>query len=499
MSNELHEAIKQKKSVEELTLIIKKKLELEKNRLLIKGPLAEYDEEGLTPLQVAAKENNLQALILLLDNGARPNVNSKSSDTALHYAAENNFTEIVSELIHRDKTIISLKNGKGKSALHLAAERGHEKTIELLIQNKAEPNVRTTIMSLTPAHLIAQNGHENLISCLNQWGMDFRLKDKDNKAPIDLAYEAGRVDVVELLKKIGSASPQFNVDLQQFFSVFGGSKKLPTLLDKDSANVFEGIGGNGVKESAFLRYYLEKFFDSRKEIDPQKIQKILNGLIYTKVKQLFDNRIDEKNLENLVNKLIEKGDAILISTGLIDHHIPARLEKIKDKVVLKLYDKGAFRGSELPNSNDKKVYCVRVLEFPDDKLDKIGDVVKLLLDRKDESREIAIDKLFFKIPELVDSKYVFSQDITQKPSKFTKCYLSNNHIVLLDLMVEAFGDSEGKNLYKEFTIFRRKEIAKDFKENSVEKKIDYPESFWKIFDKTTAQIILGKEERLRRN
>jgi|GEM_PF-2410326 len=86
------------------------------------------DQEGNTPLMVAAEVGNPRIVDIILSH--KPNVNkqNKQGDTALMIAAKTGQMEIVKKLtIHNAK--ISMHNKSGNTAVTLASKYGHKKIV----------------------------------------------------------------------------------------------------------------------------------------------------------------------------------------------------------------------------------------------------------------------------------------------------------------------------------------------------------------------------------
>ncbi|KAJ3093245.1 hypothetical protein HDU96_002458 [Phlyctochytrium bullatum] len=104
-----------------------------------RDPVSHLD--GLTPLYICAAKGHAAVMrtIFVFDKHNKVNVNRKvcNGETALHAACRKGNLECVQLLIWR-KADVSLTRNDGKTALHLAAEKGHYEIARLLIETMQE-------------------------------------------------------------------------------------------------------------------------------------------------------------------------------------------------------------------------------------------------------------------------------------------------------------------------------------------------------------------------
>ncbi len=86
---------------------------------------------GWNALMFAAKNNNLDGLSFLIENGSKLNDQEKSGRTALMIASKLGHTQIV-ELLIRAGANLNLKRSNGMTAYMLASKYGHEDIMDLL-------------------------------------------------------------------------------------------------------------------------------------------------------------------------------------------------------------------------------------------------------------------------------------------------------------------------------------------------------------------------------
>lgn len=100
--------------------------------------LTAYSSTGDTPLHLAARTGNFEAVKLLIDSNANIDcMNSVNANTALHEAAKNGHIQIVQYLVDRGAKL-DIKNQLGNTALMVATLQGNLEIVSLLC-NKMRP------------------------------------------------------------------------------------------------------------------------------------------------------------------------------------------------------------------------------------------------------------------------------------------------------------------------------------------------------------------------
>ncbi len=107
--------------------------------LLAKGAnpnLASKNEQRVTPLHSAVAAGHFDIAGVLLENGAKVNVQQEDGFTPLQEAAANGRLDLVELLLDR-RADVSARNNKGQSALDLAEMNGHADIAGVLRQHAA--------------------------------------------------------------------------------------------------------------------------------------------------------------------------------------------------------------------------------------------------------------------------------------------------------------------------------------------------------------------------
>jgi ankyrin repeat protein len=172
--------------------------------LLSKGAEVDAkDDDGMTPLHMAAWKGEKAVVALLLSHGAEVNAGNKHGTTPLHYAADfDGYKDLadrkgVVELLVSHGAEVNAKDNIGLTPLHEAAFEGNKAVVELLLARGADVNAKNDKDS-TPLHLAAEYGCK-VVELLLAHGAQVTAKDKFGATPLHCAARGGHKDVAELL------------------------------------------------------------------------------------------------------------------------------------------------------------------------------------------------------------------------------------------------------------------------------------------------------------
>ncbi|EDV90942.1 GH23945 [Drosophila grimshawi] len=194
-------------------------------------------KSGFTPLHIAAHYGNVDIAGLLLERGADVNYTAKHNITPLHVACKWGKAAVCLLLLER-KARIDATTRDGLTPLHCASRSGHVEVIQLLLSQHA-PILSKTKNGLSALHMSAQGEHDEAARLL-----------LDHKAPVDevtvdyltalhVAAHCGHVRVAKLLLDYG-ANPNSRA-LNGFTPLHIACKKnrikVAELLLKHGANI----------------------------------------------------------------------------------------------------------------------------------------------------------------------------------------------------------------------------------------------------------------------
>ena len=159
------------------------------------------DSSGMTALQLAVREQNMEIIELLVDSGADVNLPStRFLFTPLHISIRTSFA--MSKFLIDHGADINQKNSEGASPLHIAARAGNNEMVEFLIANGADVNSEDS-EDYTPLHNAAWNGHLRAVEMLVSSGADINASTYTGDTPYNCAAGKNHDDVTAFLERLG--------------------------------------------------------------------------------------------------------------------------------------------------------------------------------------------------------------------------------------------------------------------------------------------------------
>jgi len=161
------------------------------------------DEDGFTPLHLAAANGHKEIVEFLLTTKADVNARDNAGSTPLHQAAaaEGQHSDIV-ELLLKHGADVDAADRQWLTPLHYATLTDNQGAVRSLLNYGANPNAKDNKVGDTPLILAAGKGYKEVVEVLLAHGADVNLA--DNKGtPLTWATRTGHSDIADLLRKHG--------------------------------------------------------------------------------------------------------------------------------------------------------------------------------------------------------------------------------------------------------------------------------------------------------
>jgi ankyrin repeat protein len=162
------------------------------------------DEDGFTPLHLAAANGQKDMVEFLLTSKAEFDAKDNAGSTALHQAAaaEGEHTDIVELLLAR-KADVNAADRNGLTPLHYATLANNQGVVKSLLNHGANANAKDNKVGDTPLILAAAEGYREVAELLLAHGADVNLA--DNKGtPLAWAEHTNHADIAKLLRLRGA-------------------------------------------------------------------------------------------------------------------------------------------------------------------------------------------------------------------------------------------------------------------------------------------------------
>ncbi|XP_038049798.1 ankyrin repeat and SOCS box protein 15-like isoform X2 [Patiria miniata] len=157
------------------------------------------NHEGGSPILQAVSGNHKDCVAFLLKKGADVQSHLYGGWSLLHEAACCGFSDILQLLLKAGATI-AVKDDFGIMPVFTAAQYGKLDCLRLLIENGADPNARAED-DATPLYLAAQEGYPHCVEYLLNHGakVDIPTKTAEGFRPIHVAAYRGHIECLKLL------------------------------------------------------------------------------------------------------------------------------------------------------------------------------------------------------------------------------------------------------------------------------------------------------------
>ena len=153
--------------------------------LLLSHKVNELDEDGNTPLYIAAEYGHLEIAKLLLENLAYVNAKNEDGNSCLFSAIAYSHRDIVKLLIEHGADV-NAQNKFGNSCLYQAAKHNCQDIVKLLIENDANVNAKNEDGNSCLFSAIAY-GHRDIVKLLIEQGADVNAKNAKKLTPVYIA------------------------------------------------------------------------------------------------------------------------------------------------------------------------------------------------------------------------------------------------------------------------------------------------------------------------
>lgn len=157
--------------------------------------------QGVTPLLLAVKNQNVQIINTLLSAGA--SINAVSADTSpVHEAIRQKNLSILTTLLDKGGQV-NLQLVDGKTPLHVAIQQNNPELINFLLSRGADPKAKTQ-QNVSCLHFAAAEGDRDTVEKFIGHGNNVNEQNANGKTPLHVAVEKTQLDAVKVLLNHGA-------------------------------------------------------------------------------------------------------------------------------------------------------------------------------------------------------------------------------------------------------------------------------------------------------
>jgi len=190
-ADDIYEAI-DSGNVEQTTILLEQNPDL----------LNTKNNNGMTPLNLAAYRGHVDIVAKLLEMGADPSIGDNENSQPIHNAAVAGKTDVIETLLKHGVDINS-QDANGMTALLFALSYQQIETVDYLLNNNASVKIAET-RGLTPLHYTALRGQVDLAKSLIAHGADLNAQTFEGETALHYTVWRNQLGTAELLLKSGA-------------------------------------------------------------------------------------------------------------------------------------------------------------------------------------------------------------------------------------------------------------------------------------------------------
>ena len=162
---------------------------------------------GRTSLMISSQNRCLEIVKLILDRGALTEAKDNFGWTSLMFASQKGYLEIVKLFLDRG-ALVEAKDNTGRTALMIASENGHLEIVKMLLDRGALIEAKKDYSS-TALMLASRYGHLEIVKLLLDHGALIDAKNDYLNTALILASRYKHLEIVKLLMDRGAIISQY--------------------------------------------------------------------------------------------------------------------------------------------------------------------------------------------------------------------------------------------------------------------------------------------------
>lgn len=152
----------------------------------------------------AARAENWEIIILLVEAGANVNAQDSDGNTALHHAAQWEMYDIARYLLTKCNALADIENDDDETPFDLAIHSNDTEMVRLFLDNRKANVNRKDYTGATALHRATEADNTELVKLLLSAGAKVNVKDCLGETPLSIAKEYENEDIIRLLRAAGA-------------------------------------------------------------------------------------------------------------------------------------------------------------------------------------------------------------------------------------------------------------------------------------------------------
>ena len=171
------------------------------------------NNEHQTALALACEGKKEDAIHVLLNAGANPNIENKNGNTCLHEAVTQSFSAAILQAIIDHGAEVNVTNQENQTGMLLVCKEGNTDLMNIFLNAGGDPSI-DDIGGNTCLHFVARKYcyRKNVIQAVIDLGADVNATNHENQTALLLACEEGNTNIINALRNAGADPNIADVD-----------------------------------------------------------------------------------------------------------------------------------------------------------------------------------------------------------------------------------------------------------------------------------------------
>ena len=201
-----------------------------------------------TALMEACQKRNADAVNVLLNAGAKPNITDRFGNTCLHNAVRNHCSKEVLQAIINHGADVNAINKMNNTALMEACQKRNADAVNVLLNAGAKPNITDRFGNTCLHNAVRNDCSKEVLQVIIDHGTHINTKNKENCTALMVACQAGTVEIGYPLS-CRHATGTEKVDAIKVLLNAGAD---PNIRDDDGETCLHYATGSGCSNEALL-------------------------------------------------------------------------------------------------------------------------------------------------------------------------------------------------------------------------------------------------------